>query len=316
MRILSAFSRFTFGISLDQLRSEYIAAKTAQGLRPASLSSIRSTLDLFIRAHPCQRAKAVTAGMIAAYINKPQWAQKTRLGHLVNLSAFFQFAVRRGHIKVNPCTAVDKPIVEFLTPEILTPAETAALLNACERHDPELIGHAALCAFGGLRPMSEVARMTLGAILLDRGVIQPSTMNKTRRRRLVTVQPNLKAWLERWLPHGWRFQPPNFWARWRSVRAIAGITHWPADVLRHSFVSYHLALLDNDALTAKEAGHSQSELHESYKALVTKPEAEAYFAIMPDQQWDYAAAAAARELRAAKHRSHPIWNYRRKTRNT
>ena len=51
--------------------------------------------------------------------------------------------------------------------------------------------------------------------------------------------------------------------------------------LRHAFCSYHFALHANENLTAAQAGNSPAMIHQHYKGLATKKEAEAWFAVRP-----------------------------------
>jgi hypothetical protein len=66
-----------------------------------------------------------------------------------------------------------------------------------------------------------------------------------------------------------------------AARVAAGIKKWPADALRHSWVTYRFALTGDAARTASEAGHDQAVLHRHYRALATKAQAGAFFAIRP-----------------------------------
>jgi hypothetical protein len=66
-----------------------------------------------------------------------------------------------------------------------------------------------------------------------------------------------------------------------EAREAAGIKKWPADGLRHSWVTYRFALRGDAARTAAEAGHDQAVLHRHYRALATKAVAERWFAILP-----------------------------------
>lgn len=47
--------------------------------------------------------------------------------------------------------------------------------------------------------------------------------------------------------------------------------------MRHSFVSYHLALFEDVAKTELQAGHDRAVLFGHYRELVTQQEAEEYF---------------------------------------
>jgi integrase len=129
--------------------------------------------------------------------------------------------------------------------------------------------------FAGLRT-AEVSRLAPEDIQLERGFIEVRAENaKTRRRRLVRIQPNLAAWLRATEPI-----PGNLFDRVESVWRAAGVA-WPVNVARHSFVSYHLAAFESAAKTALEAGHSEQMLFAHYRELVTPEAAREYWAIFP-----------------------------------
>jgi len=67
---------------------------------------------------------------------------------------------------------------------------------------------------------------------------------------------------------------------WRAATARAGLD-WPHNVMRHSFVSYHLAAFGNAGKTALEAGHSEQMLFAHYRELVTPEAAREFWAIRP-----------------------------------
>ncbi len=61
----------------------------------------------------------------------------------------------------------------------------------------------------------------------------------------------------------------------------AGIQDWPANGLRHSFGSYHLAKFHNAVETAHVMGNSVDMVHRHYKSLVTKADAENFWGLRP-----------------------------------
>jgi predicted DNA-binding protein len=58
-----------------------------------------------------------------------------------------------------------------------------------------------------------------------------------------------------------------------------GARPWPENALRHSFVSYHLALYGDVARTEMQAGHDRKVLFAHYRELVTKDAAEDFWAV-------------------------------------
>lgn len=289
-----AESRGGTAISFDELVRRTVEAKRRKGVRARSLRELSWTLANFNECHPGVVARDVTPEMVGKWLDRPEWGQVRRRGLLVWLSAAFAFGVRSGLLARNPCAAVERPVSEPGETRIATPGQVQALFAWLEQNDPELIGHAALCAFAGLRPESEAARLNHAAIqaAVSTGQLATPAANKTRRRRVVAVAPNLAAFLSRWVRLGVQVRPVNFGRRWGAARRAAG-GEWSQDILRHSWVSYRLALTGDDARTALEAGHTQEELHRSYKALATREAAAAWFAIMPTVD-DYAPAVAAR----------------------
>ncbi len=58
---------------------------------------------------------------------------------------------------------------------------------------------------------------------------------------------------------------------------------WKKNALRHSFISYRVADIQNVAQVALEAGNSPQIIFKNYRELVRPAEAKAWFGIEPDQ---------------------------------
>ncbi len=67
-----------------------------------------------------------------------------------------------------------------------------------------------------------------------------------------------------------------------AAKHAAGLENWQSNALRHSFGSYHLALHDDATKTAALMGNDVGMVHEHYKALVTKAEAERFWTLRPE----------------------------------
>jgi hypothetical protein len=66
-----------------------------------------------------------------------------------------------------------------------------------------------------------------------------------------------------------------------QVAGKAKVT-WKQNVLRHSFISYRLAELQNINQVALEAGNSPKMIYRYYRELATPEQASSWFEIVPD----------------------------------
>ena len=71
-----------------------------------------------------------------------------------------------------------------------------------------------------------------------------------------------------------------------DVAVKAGIPGgWRQNALRHSFISYRVALTGDVARTALEAGNSPKMIFRHYREIVDEEAAKAWFAITPPDDW-------------------------------
>ena len=59
---------------------------------------------------------------------------------------------------------------------------------------------------------------------------------------------------------------------------------WKANALRHSFISYRVALTKDIAAVALEAGNSPKMIFAHYRELCTEAEAREWFSILPAER--------------------------------
>jgi hypothetical protein len=93
----------------------------------------------------------------------------------------------------------------------------------------------------------------------------------------------LAAWLEPYHQHEgplWTQSRDTFHAAFVELRESKKI---PArkNGLRHAFCTFHFSLHGNENLTAAQAGNSPSVIHQAYKGLVIKADAENWFNVIP-----------------------------------
>ena len=158
------------------------------------------------------------------------------------------------------------------------PDELQTLLDAANETMRPII---ALQGLAGIR-LQEAQRLTWQDVFGTAGHVGISaTKSKTRSRRLVEICPALAAWLEPYRQHEgalWTQSRDTYHAAFVELRKSKKV---PArkNGLRHAFCTYHFALHGNENLTAAQAGNSPSVIHQAYKGLATKAEAEKWFAV-------------------------------------
>ena len=142
----------------------------------------------------------------------------------------------------------------------------------------------ALGAFAGLRT-AEAERLEWKDIDLAGGFITVAAGKaKTRSRRLVPILPTLRAWLATYAERRGKVWPDSDRARKRARREMlkASGVKWKDNALRHSFISYRLAEIQNAAQVSLEAGNSPAMVFAFYRELVKPADAVKWFNVKPD----------------------------------
>lgn len=263
----------TQNVSLRQALDDFLASKQARGCKPRYLVALRSTLGTLARSAPGPLS-ALSQEKLHAFVFDPDIAPRTRLGRFIDARTFVAWCLRRQLIEESPMASLERPIVDQKAPGIHTPDQVKEVMGQAWALDKPLARLLAVQYFAGLRP-SEALRL----VEKDLGLyVEVRSENaKSRKRRLVKVTENLRAWLA--LPG--ELPLSNVVKRLRLVRQAAKVP-WPHDATRHSFASYHLAMHRDAAATAHELGHhDQQMLFAHYRELVTQEAAEAYWKIKP-----------------------------------
>ena len=143
-----------------------------------------------------------------------------------------------------------------------------------------MIPYGALAAFAGLR-QAEIQRLDWSEISFDRGHIEVTAAKaKTAGRRLVPLLPVLRNWLEPYRATGPVCDLSNVAKPLLKAAKAAGIA-WKRNALRHSYISYRVAALQDVSRVALEAGNSPAMIFKHYRELVTPEAAAAWFDVQP-----------------------------------
>lgn len=259
---------------------EFVETRRKEGVSAVHLRDFTYRLERFAKKHSKRLVAEITTKDVDSWVFGLKNAPQSKDKHRRLLHNFFGYCVGRGYTEENPVSRAARVKVIRKAPGILSPADTAAVLAAAP---VEIVPALAIGFFAGLRT-AEIARLDWSEINLKRGFIEVTAENaKSSQRRLVTITPNLRAWLE---PHMQRsglvrLSEMRHKDRFDIARKEAGV-QWPSNAARHSFASYHLAVHQDAAATALQLGHTNtSVLFQHYRELATIEDAEAYFAITP-----------------------------------
>src|SRR6516225_10103854 len=107
---------------------------------------------------------------------------------------------------------------------------------------------------------------------------------QTLQPRWVPIHDNLKEILNPYVRTEGPVTPRSY-QRLRKLREkaekAAGLWPWPQNALRHSYISYRLALIEDVAKVALEAGHDPKTLAAWYRRPIRKEVAEKFWSILP-----------------------------------
>jgi integrase len=148
-----------------------------------------------------------------------------------------------------------------------------------------LLPYVAIGLFAGLRS-AELLRLDWSAVkFTERSIIIGANVAKKRSRRVVEINDTLAGWL----PGCAKTKGPvvelpdqrTLYKRLAELATAAGLQKWADNGLRHSCASYSLALTGDAVRVAYQLGNSADMIHRHYKALVTKADAERFWALRP-----------------------------------
>jgi integrase len=266
-------------VTVNDAIREFLRAKARAGRSDRYLRQLLVSLRSFAKGRAGQPINTVAFGDVEKWLEENHWAARTRKGYLADVRTLFNFALKRGFARQNPAAAVETPVtVESDAAGIHTPRQVTEVLEFARQHDLNICRCLAVRYFAGLRSSEATAleEKEIGARFIEVTAIK----SKTRRRRLVTIQPNLRAWLD--LGGVLPLNAVNNRLRWFTAALLkAKGIQWPNNVTRHSFVSYHLAAFENAGKTALEAGHAEQMLFAHYRELVTPDAAKEFWKIVP-----------------------------------
>jgi site-specific recombinase XerC len=262
-------------------------------VRDRTLVQLKSTLDQFERflkhrASGETYLHEITAADVEAFLRSIRAkdgvnpaSRKTWNNYRGDLHQFFEWCAdkQRRWLSANPAADVTRFKIDREHIEVLPIKKARDLMKFVSEFKGGKLGrYFALALFAGIRPGGEMLKLALDpkVIDLDNGVLRISAaMAKTRKPRQVTIQGNLRKWLSAF---SGGVIPPNSDREIKAVRKRFELTH---DVLRHTFISMHVARFKSFAGTAVESGNSEKIIRDHYFNAASFKEANAFWRIYP-----------------------------------
>ena len=265
--------------AVAEVVEEFILDRQKQQLSPLYLRDLRVRLSRVVKAFQCPIAHLHTSE-IERFLDSLKGSLRTRKNFLTTVGTLFNFAkakgyVSRSHPGVSEVTRSRRQAREI---HIFTPEELETLLH---RAPLGLVPTLAIGAFAGIRS-EEIKRLDWSDVNLGEGFIQiKSSTAKTKVRRLAPVSNNLRGWLASCTREAGPVCPyQNLSNAFLKLARKSGMS-WKRNGLRHSFISYRLALVQDVSKVALEAGNSAQVIFADYLKVVPGSAAEQWFAIRP-----------------------------------
>jgi integrase len=237
---------------VERVVEELLTAKGNDNLRPRYLSDLKARLNRFSESFGERPIASITSGELDKWLRSLGVQPGTRNSIRLRLGVLFSYAIEQGWCQENPVRKVKK-VKASSTPEILTPAEFARLLEAASE---ETLPYWLIGGFAGLR-RAEIERLEWKDIHFDpakyrasihaqaltggdkkavenakkaieawrqSALIEVSALKaKTASRRFVQIQDNLAAWLEPYIGRTGLVCPQNLRKLLESDRTNTGI---------------------------------------------------------------------------------------------
>lgn len=256
--------RPVMGVPVRESIKGFLATKDGMGLSPRHIKDLESRLGRFAKAHTV-RTDLLSVDDLCAWIRQ-QGSPVSMINHTRILKSWIQWAITRGQIhqsfRLDDLPRIRRPVSER---HIYTPEEMESILAQATPQEMPLIIFGGFC---GLRS-SEVARLKWEEVG-ETSLRVVTHKGSAKSRRLVPIPGNAQAWIAANRGVGKVTTSFQYYRRtWESK----------PNALRHSAISYRVALTGDVERVALENGNSPSIIYSNYLELVTKEDAERWFGI-------------------------------------
>lgn len=287
--------------ALDSLRKQFMDAREREAVSPRYLSALKNRLGRFIsyfdKDEPAGSVTTEAVERAMASMRAGGLSPQTVKGTREAAHGLFSWAMKRKLVTNNPVSDADAPKVIQGEVGTITASQLKGILRTALTLQPRAVPALAVWAFCGVR-RAEINRLRFDDMDLGRKELRVSAKVGRKGRgkvRYVPMPEALLAWLEAAISAGvaplGKLVPGDDDQKSEGVlndwlvkaRADAGITTWPNNALRHSFVSYACAMTEDYPKVSAWIGHSGGTalLEARYRHAVPKDAGETWFRVLP-----------------------------------
>jgi len=289
-------SSVPFSRLASRVREEFNRRANHDEASPRHIETMRETLAKLEGRFADRLVSSIETKDIREWLQRLPLAAKTRNKHRGYARQIFSLGVDYGHCTTNPAIGVKK-FRERSNEEngeisILSAEDTKKLFQAA---DPKVTPFLVLNFFCGIR-RSTVERLDWSDVsIAQKHVIVPRYKGKNQKRYRVTLPDNALEWLKPMAQAEGSFLAPSRALQSagkpskRRTRELivaaaesAGVD-LPDNAGRHTFISMHVAYHESIEKTALEADTSAEIIKSNYLDIVTREEAESFWAIYPKE---------------------------------
>jgi hypothetical protein len=265
----------------------YMREQAARGLAPDTLSEMRHRMKVFEAKFG---ARSLHELKLEDY---SQWMQELALDgyepqgirhFLKRAHGLVKWAIPRGYCAGNPLSALQRPIVKPRWPAVFRAQRIQRLFEVAPKHG--LLTWTVLGTLAGIRPcelrvlgcLRDIFNLDERLITVDHETFAQS------ERRVIELEGAWGDAVVAWLQSSRMDDPIVPWPERRHVEALREeLGFWSDDVMRHTAASAHYAFFSDVGKTMKMLGHAGDPqvFHKHYKALMTRAEATAIYALRP-----------------------------------
>lgn len=196
-----------WGMPMSDHLTDFESYQRRRNLSPRTIQTRRAILEMMDREvqwHPLE----ATTERIEAWLDTHELAPQTRYAYIVQLAAFYRWALREKLIQRDPTFDVVRPKLPKVVARPLPAEDANAALEAATPRERAMLG---LAVFGGLR-VCEIASLRVEDIDWSRNVLLVAE-GKGNKQRTVPLHPVMVRLLtEHGLPRaGYLF--PRTWPR-------------------------------------------------------------------------------------------------------